>query len=311
MKTFTIKVWQLLKKSFQNFIKNDAFLYAGSIAFSTIFSLPAILIITLSIGATLYERDTVQQELINQVGNLIGKDSTVQIEKIIQNASMDMSGTLARTIGIATLIFSATTVFMSLQTSLNNMWEIKSKPERGWLKYIINRLLSFAMVVSFGFVLLVSLLIDTMLVLVQNSLSNLFDGLTPYILSGFNILLSFVIVSLIFGMLFKVLPDAKIYWRDVWVGAGITTILFVVGKLLIGVYMGNSDVTSAYGAAGSFALILIWVYYSTIIFLLGAEITATYAAMYGRGIIPYKNAVKTKVIEIEKENQKVEEDEES
>lgn len=300
MKSFSKKVWQLLKTSFQNFFKNDAFLYAASIAFSTIFSLPAILIITLSIGATLYERDIVQQELVNQVGNLIGKESTEQIEKIIQNASMDMSGTLARTIGIATLIFSATTVFMSLQTSLNNMWEIKSKPERGWLKYLINRLLSFAMVVSFGFVLLVSLLVDTVLVLVQNSLSSLFDGLTPYILSGFNILLSFVIVSLIFGMLFKVLPDAKIYWRDVWVGAAITTILFIVGKFLIGLYMGNSDVTSAYGAAGSFALILIWVYYSTIIFLLGAEITATYASLYGRGIIPYKNAVKTKVIEIEK-----------
>ncbi len=286
-------------------------MYAASIAFSTIFSLPAILIITLSIGTTLYERDTVQKELVNQIGNLIGKESTVQIERIILNASTDMSGTMARTIGIATLVFSATTVFMSLQTSLNNMWKIKSKPERGWLKYITNRLLSFAMVVSFGFVLLVSLLIDTVLVLVQTSLSSLFDGLTPYLLSGFNILLSFVIVSLIFGLLFKVLPDAKIYWRDVWVGAVITTTLFVAGKFLIGVYMGNSNLTSAYGAAGSFALILIWVYYSTIIFLLGAEITATYASLYGKGIIPYKNAVKTKVVEIQKENQKIEEDEKS
>lgn len=286
-------------------------MYAASIAFSTIFSLPAILIITLSIGTTLYERDTVQKELVNQIGNLIGKESTVQIERIILNASTDMSGTMARTIGIATLVFSATTVFMSLQTSLNNMWKIKSKPERGWLKYITNRLLSFAMVVSFGFVLLVSLLIDTVLVLVQTSLSSLFDGLTPYLLSGFNILLSFVIVSLIFGLLFKVLPDAKIYWRDVWVGAVITTTLFVAGKFLIGVYMGNSNLTSAYGAAGSFALILIWVYYSTIIFLLGAEITATYASLYGKGIIPYKNAVKTKVVEIQKDNQKIEEDEKS
>jgi membrane protein len=201
--------WQLLKISIQNFIKNDAFLYAASIAFSTIFSLPAILIISISIGSTLYERDVVQQELVNQAGRLIGKESTEQIENIIQNASMDMSGTLARTIGIATLIFSATTVFMSLQTSLNNMWDIKSKPERGWLKYIINRLLSFAMVVSFGFILLVSLVIDTILVLVQNSFLSSFDGLTPHILTGINIIFSFIVITLIFGLLFKGVARCK------------------------------------------------------------------------------------------------------
>jgi membrane protein len=292
------KSWHLLVETVQSFIKNDAFLYAASIAFSTIFSLPAILIITLSIGSTLYERDTVKQELVNQVGSLIGKDSTDQIEKIIQNASMDMTGALARTIGIITLLFSATTVFIALQTSLNNMWEIKAKPERGWLKFIINRLLSFAMVVSFGFVLLVSLLIDTILVLVQNSLESFFVGLTPYIFSVFNIVFSFGIITLIFGLLFKVMPDAKIHWRDIWVGALITTGLFTLGKFLIGVYLGNSDVTSAYGAAGSFVLILVWVYYSTIIFLFGAELTANYASQYGRGIVPYKNAVRIKVVEM-------------
>jgi membrane protein len=194
---------------------------------------------------------------------------------------------------------------MSLQTSLNNLWEIKSKPEKGWLKFIINRLLSFAMVASFGFILLVSLLIDTAIVLIQNSLSHLFNGITPYVISVFNVVFSFTVITLIFGLLFKVLPDAKIRWKDIWIGAIITTALFTLGKLLIGVYLGNSDLTSVYGAAGSFALILIWVYFSTIILLFGAEFTSKYALIYGRGIIPYKNAVKIKVVEIKK-NQKPE-----
>jgi membrane protein len=294
-----MNVWQLTKQTTSGFLKDDAFLYASSIAFSTIFSLPAILIISLSIGSSLYERDTVQQELINQIGNLIGRESTVQIEKIIQNAALDVQGTFARIIGIGTLIFSATTVFISLQTGLNKMWGIKAKPERSWLKFLINRLLSFAMVVSFGFVLLVSLLVDTLVVILQKGIDNLFSGLTPYLLTAFNFILSIAIVTFVFALLFRLLPDAKIKWRDVWVGAFITTLLFTLGKFLIGLYLGNSDVTSAYGAAGSFALILIWVYYSTIIFLYGAEFTSNYATQFGAGVIPYKHAVKIKVVELE------------
>jgi membrane protein len=283
------------------YFRDDSFLYAASIAFSTIFSLPAIIIIALSIGSTFYERDLVQQELLNQIAALIGSESTVQIEKIILNATYDMSSTFARLIGIGTLIFSATTVFVSLQTSLNKMWGIKPKPEKGWLKYIINRLLSFAMVVSFGFVLLVSLLVDTILVIIQNKVSLGFDGLTAYLLTGVNLVVSFAIVTLIFSLLFKILPDAKTQWRDVWVGAFITTILFVFGKYLIGFYLGNSSINSAYGAAGSFVIILIWVYYSTLIFLFGAEFTSVYAARLGKGIVPYKNAVKFKVVEVPQE----------
>ena len=294
--------WSIIKCTVSGYFNNDSFLYAGSIAFSTIFSLPAIIMISLSIGSAFYERDLVQQELLNQIARLIGSESTLQIEKIILNATYDMSSAFARVIGIGTLIFSATTVFVSLQTSLNKMWGIKPKPDKGWLKYIINRLLSFAMVVSFGFVLLVSLLLDTILVLVQNKVNLIFDGLTAYLVAAANLVVSMAIITLIFALLFKILPDAKIRWRDVWVGAFITTVLFTVGKYLIGFYLGNSNINSAYGAAGAFVIILIWVYYSTLIFLFGAEFTSVYASKHGKGIVPYKNAVKFKIVEVPQEN---------
>jgi membrane protein len=301
MQNFLKTSWIIAKKTVINFFKGDSFSYASSIAFSTIFSLPSILIIALSIGATFYERGIVQTELMNQIGALIGKESAIEIEKIIQNAAFDVSSFLARAIGLGALLFSATTVFMALQSSLNNMWGIKSKPQKSWLKYIVNRLLSFAMVISFGFVLLVSLLIDTLLVIFQNIITKFFDGITTYILAGVNMTISFIIIICIFALMFKVLPDAKIRWRDVWVGATITALLFSVGKYLIGFYVGNSTINSAYGAAGSLVVILIWVYYSTVIFLLGAELTSVYAHESGRPLEPYAHAVRFKIVEIPNE----------
>jgi membrane protein len=295
------KTWRILRQTVLNFFQDDSFSYASSIAFYTIFSLPAILIISLSIGATFYERDVVQRELINQVGRLIGKESAANIEEILINAALDSTGTVARIVGIATLVFSATTVFISLQTSLNKIWGIKPKPERGFIKYIIDRLLSLAMVISIGFLLLVSLVVDTVLVIVQNSLAKVLADWTLYIVATLNIAVSLALITLIFAIMFKVLPDAKIKWRDVWVGSIVTTGFFALGKYMIGFYLGNSSVNSAYGAAGSLVIILIWVYYSTVIFLFGAELTSVYAEESGSQITPYHHAVKVQLVEVEKD----------
>jgi membrane protein len=300
---FFRRTWAILKQTVLNFFQDDSFSYASSIAFYTIFSLPAILIISIHIGATVYERDVVQTELINQVGRLIGKESAASIEEILINAALDSTGTLAKIVGIATLVFSATTVFISLQTSINKIWGIKPKPERGFLKYIIDRLLSLAMVISLGFLLLVSLVIDTALVVIQNGLSVVFAGWTLYVVTTINILISLGLITLIFAMMFKVLPDAKIKWKDVWVGSLITTMLFTLGKYLIGFYLGNSSVNSAYGAAGSLVIILIWVYYSTVIFLFGAELTSVYTEKTGSEIKPYQHAVKVQMVEVEKDTE--------
>ena len=290
----------VLKKTCVNFIKGDCLNHASSIAFYTIFSLPAVLIIALSIGSAFYERNTVQDELLNQVSRLIGRDSTKEIESILLNAAIDSTSFFAKTVGIVTLIFSATTVFISLQTSINSIWGIKPKPQRGYVKYIVNRLLSLAMVISIGFVLLVSLLADALLVVFQGVLSHAMAGITLYIINIVNAIISLSFVTVVFAMLFKVLPDARVKWKDVWVGSLVTTVLFALGKYLIGFYLGNSSFNSAYGAAGSLVIILVWVYYSTVIFLFGAELTFVYAKEIGGGIQPYSNAVKVETIELEK-----------
>jgi membrane protein len=293
--------WDVLKQAVLNFFQDDSFSYASSIAFYTIFSLPAILIISLSVGSTFYERDVVQKELINQVARLIGPESAADIEQILINAALDSTGTFAKIVGIATLIFSATTVFISLQTSVNKIWGLKSKPERGFVRFLLDRLISLAMVISIGFILLVSLVIDTALVVVQTSLSKILAGWTLYIVTTLNVLISLGLITVIFALMFKVLPDAKIKWRDVWVGAIVTTAFFTLGKYLIGFYLGNSSVNSAYGAAGSLVIILVWVYYSTVIFLFGAELTSVYAEKTGSEIMPYHHAVKVQMVEVEKD----------
>lgn len=300
MKKFFSSSWEIFRDTVRDFVEDDSFSYASSIAFSTIFSMPAILIIALAIGSTFYERNVVQEELINQVGRLVGSETAKEIENILLQASVDNTSLWAKTVGIVTLFLSATTVFMSLQSSLNKIWGIKPKPQRGWVKYIINRLVSLAMVISFGFILLVSLVIDTVLVVFQEMLSRLVEGVTLYLVTALNVVISLGFVMLIFGLLFKVLPDAKIRWRHVWVGAVVTTLLFTIGKYLIGFYLGNSSFNSAYGAAGSLVIILLWIYYSTVIFLFGAELTAVYAKASGAAIQPYSNAVKVQLVELEK-----------
>jgi membrane protein len=290
--------WVFTKRTFINFLDHDSFSHASSIAFSTIFSLPAILIIALSLASVFFEKEAVQEELLYQFEGLIGHGSTQEIEQIIRNSTLDTNSITAGFIGLATLIFSATTVFIALQSSLNHLWGIRPKPQKSWLKFIVNRLLSFAMVMSFGFVLLVSLLIDAILAIFRKFISEILDGTMTYLISGINIVVSLLTITFIFALLFKVLPDAKIRWRDLWAGAFITAVLFTAGKYLIGLYLGNSSIHSAYGAAGSFVVILFWVYYSTIIFLFGAELTFEYAAQFGRPIVPYEHAVKFKIVEI-------------
>lgn len=300
MRKFLTINWEVLKETVKDFLDNDSFSYASSIAFSTIFSLPAILIIALAIGSTFYERSIVQDELINQISRLVGRETAGEVEKILLQASVDNTSLGTKVVGIATLVLSATTVFMSLQSSLNKIWGIKPKPQRGWVKYIINRLLSLAMVISFGFVLLVSLVVDTILVVFQNILARIMEGFTLYLVTAVNLVVSLAFVTVIFGLLFKVLPDARIKWKHVWVGALLTTLLFTIGKYLIGFYLGNSSFNSAYGAAGSLVVILLWVYYSTVIFLFGAELTSVYAKAHGAAIQPYTNAVKVQLVEVEK-----------
>ncbi|HZK07981.1 MAG TPA: YihY/virulence factor BrkB family protein [Bacteroidales bacterium] len=288
-----------VKITFKEFGSSKPFIYAGAIAFFTIFAMPAILVLIITTSGNLFGQEAITGELSNQVRSLIGPEGAAAIERIVKNASQATGGFLATIVSIVTLFIAATTVFTILQTALNKIWHVKPKPKREWLKMLKDRAVSFAIVLSMGFLLAVTLALDTFISAFTGFIEqNIFD-LSISVLWIINFVISFALVSLVFGLIFKVLPDAKIRWRDVWVGAMITAALFVVGKFVIGAIIGNSRLTSTYGAAGSVIVILLWVYFSTIILLLGAAITQVYAREVGQQIRPSNNAIRIK------ENQQV------
>ncbi len=295
--------FQIILESVKDFSKNEAMTFAACTAFYTIFSLPGLLIISLTVASYFYSEGEVREELLNQVTETLGSDSAETFDNIIRSAGVEGQSFWAKVLGIGVLIFSATTVFVSLQNSINHIWHIKAKPQRGLLKFLINRLLSFSMVASIGFVLLVSLLVDAIIVIFFRYLSNLLDESTLFLASIANFIFAQGILIVIFGLMYRVLPDARVKWRDVWLGAFVTMLLFALGKYLLGIYMANSDVGSAYGTAGSLVFILIWIYYSVIIFLFGAQITFYIAEKAGGSITPYKEAVRVELMEVDGDGQ--------
>ncbi|RIJ41955.1 YihY/virulence factor BrkB family protein [Pontibacter oryzae] len=293
--------WNLTKRTFKEFGEDKPLDYAAIIGFYTIFSLPAVLIITIRIAGSVFGEEAVRGQLSKQIGGIVGRSSAEQIQSIIENADQSAATTIGTIVGVATMIFSATTVFVALQDSLNAMWEVKAKPQRGWVKLIIDRILSLALVVSLGFLLLVSLSVDVVMGLINDYLREQLSGVAIYLITAGNITVSILISIVIFATIFKVLPDAKIKWLNVWVGATVTAILFVIGKFILNIYFQHDPLADTYGAAGSLVLILVWVYYTSVIFLLGAEFTQVFSREHDKGIRPQANAVKVETKEIEKE----------
>jgi membrane protein len=275
------KYRDISKETVRKFLADNPVSFSAGIAFYTIFSLPAMLFICMWIAATLYDDALVRQGLIEQIKSLFGEDSAETVRTILSVSGESRHTLWAKVVGIGTLILSATTVFVSLQEALNNIWGAKPERGRGVINFITHRLISFAMVISLGFLLLVSLVIDTAIVLFINVIKAYFSGAAAYVVAGINFVVSLAIVSVVIALIYKLLPDVKIRWKDVWIGAVVTALLFVIGKYLIGLYIGNSSIGSAYGAAGSLVLLLVWVYYSSSILLLGAEFTYVHA-QYGK-----------------------------
>ncbi len=298
--TYFFKKWfKIFKDATIKFFDENPFMHSASTAYFTIFSLPAIGVISITLAGYFYEDEVVRTQFLNQVNQLMGSSSAEQIDSLLSSASVSADRVIFRIVGIGTLIFSATTVFISLQDNLNAIWSIKIKPKKGIIKFIINRLLSLAMIAALGFLLLVSLLADTIISFINNYVSGWMDNSTIYIVQGLNILVSLSFITIVFAVIFKVLPDAKLKWPDVWVGAFVTTILFVAGKFALGFYLGAANLTDSYGAAGSFVAILVWVYYSVLILIYGAQVTFVYAHTLRKVIPPTEDAVEVQVIEKE------------
>jgi membrane protein len=294
------RTWKVIKCSVSDFFDNNVLKLSASLAFSTIFSLPGLLIIVIWISDLFYRREVVEGSLYGQIAKFVGKDTAASIQQTMEHSLTGTSNHFATIIGLVSLIIGATGVFGEIQDSINKLWRLKAKPRigRGLFRFIINRLLSFSMIISFGFILLVSLIINGAMDILINHLLKNFQSVTVIVAYIINIILTFLITALVFGLIFKILPDAKIQWRHVRVGAFATAFFFMVGKFLISYYLGHSTMSTAYGAAGSVIVILLWVYYSSAILYFGASFTREYAVETGSQIYPNKYAVWFEQIEV-------------
>ncbi len=302
MKLTAKQWWLIFKSTGKNFLDHKPFVYSSSIAYFAIFSLPAMALVTVMIAGSFYENETVKNEMLSQVSQMAGPNSAQEVERLMNKVTRNSGNPLAKIISITTLIFSATTVFVTLQESINAIWGIKPKPNRGLIKFLINRLLSLAMIASMGFLVVISLVTGTLIALFRVFINEYFSGLAYYLLWFINTFISGAIITTVFALIYMVLPDAKIKWRFVWVGALLTTILFFLGKYLISLYLNTSNFTVSYGAAGSLVALLAWVYYSVLILLFGAEFTCSYTRHIGGIIKPSAYTVAIKVQEIDQED---------
>lgn len=290
----------LVKLSYQDWKDDKASRLSASLAYYTIFSLAPMLLIILAITSIFWSRDAVQDQVLNQVEGLVGAEGRTFISDLLNSASTPASSILGTVVGVVTLIFGALGVFNELQNALNTIWEVQEEENtksgfiEGIKKIIFGRLLSFSMILGIGFLLLVSLVISAGLSAVQETIGNTIP-VTEIFLQLVNLVISTGVITVLFALIFKFLPDAEIAWRDVWLGAFVTSILFSLGKFMIGLYLGNSAVASSFGAAGSLVLLLLWIYYSSQILLFGAEFTQVYANQFGSKIIPEGQEVTTPV----------------
>ncbi|MBK7387800.1 MAG: YihY/virulence factor BrkB family protein [Bacteroidetes bacterium] len=281
----------LLKDTFIKFIDDRGIKLSAALAYYTIFSLPPLLILITAVTGFFYGQDAIEGRIYFQIQGMVGKEAALQVQEAIKNTTIDNNSNWATIVSIIALLFGATGVFSEIQDSINVIWGLKAKPKKGFIKLVINRLISFSMIITIGFLLLVSLILNALIDLFNERLQLLFPDLAVITFYVFNQLFMLSIITSLFITVFKVLPDAKINWRDVFVGSIFTSILFMAGKWIIGLYLGGSDVATAYGAAGSVIVILLWVYYSSIILFLGAEFTQIYALRHGKTIQPSDYAV--------------------
>ncbi len=299
----------MLKNSISGFGDHKVTKMSGSLAYYTVFSMAPLLVVIISLCAIFLGQEAAQGTIYQQLAGFMGKETALQLQDIVEKAAIGDKGTIAFIIGAATLLIGATTVFADIQDSINTIWGLKPKPKRGWLKFLQNRFLSFSVIVSLGFLLLVSLAITAVLDGFSARLQARFPDISVALFYILNQIVTLAVVSTIFAVIFKILPDAMIKWRDVIYGSVVTAILFMLGKFAISLYIGKSDVGSTYGAAGSLVILLLWTYYSSIILYFGAEFTKAYALAYGSEIHPSHYAVTTKEVEVETENKSVQENE--
>jgi membrane protein len=290
-RNFFSAVWYITKQCFHEFNNDKVLKLSAALAYYTIFSLPSMLIVIVGLCSIFYGREAIQGRIVHDISGFIGNEAALQIQDILSKTALRHDNILATVVGLVTLLLAATGMFGEIQDSINSIWGLKAKPEKGWIRLLLNRLLSFSMVLVLGFILIVSLILNALLEGFFNRLEKIFSTDLVNYLSIFNHGLMVVVIMMLFAGILKVLPDARIRWKDVMVGAFATTVLFLAGKFLIAYLLKHNSSISAYGAAGSIIIILLWVYYSAIILYVGAEFTQVYVRYRHRRIEPNKYAV--------------------
>lgn len=300
MKFEKLKIfWKLTKQSAIQFTTDNLWVQAAALSYYTIFALPPILLIILRTTSLIYNKQAIQSTLFGMISDIIGKDSARQLSETIDTLGLFEDTWWATLVGVSGLFITSTTVFVTIQNALNRIFRVRPKPKSTVLKLLRDRILSFAFLLSLAFILLVSLLIDSALTALGNYLSILIPGISVVLITVGSVLLPILVIVLLFGGIFKVLPDAQLKWRQVRTGAILTTLLFSIGKYLISFYIGQSRTANLYDAAGEVLAIMLWVFYAAVIFLFGAVFTRQYAEYYGSGILPAEYAVR--VVQEEKE----------
>ena len=296
------EIGKVIIQSLKGLIEDKIPKYSAALAYTTVFSFGPLLIVIIFLCSIFFGEEATQGRIYAQMQQFVGQDAAEQLQTIIKNASVSNKGPVAAVIGIITLLLGATAVFAEIQDSINTIWGLKAKPKKGLWKIIRNRFLSFSVVISLGFLLLVSLAISTIIEGLSEKLKASFPDVTVVVFYVLNLIISFLIITALFAIIFKVLPDAKTKWKDIMPGALTSGILFMIGKFAISFYIGKSHIGTTYGAAGSLVVLLLWVYYSAIILYMGAEFAKAWTSYKGRSIRPNDYAVALKKVEVETDN---------
>ncbi|MGI4751047.1 MAG: YihY/virulence factor BrkB family protein [Janthinobacterium lividum] len=292
---------KVLLATFNGFLDDRGLKLSAALAYYTVFALAPLLMLVISLISTFLGKDAIQNNIYPQIKSYVGSSAALQIQEMIKSISLSGKTTIAIVTSVITLVIGATSIFMEIQDSINIIWRVKAKPKKGWVKMLTNRLISFSMIISLGFLLLVSLIINALVLALSNRITQYFPEVTIQLFNLINLGITFIIIAVLFGIIFKFLPDVKITWRDVRTGAFFTSLLFMLGKYLIGIYIQTTGTGSTYGAAGSLIVILVWIYYTSAILYFGAEFTRVYADDYGHKIEPAEYAVHVEQREVERD----------
>ncbi|EMR00641.1 YihY/virulence factor BrkB family protein [Cesiribacter andamanensis] len=294
---------RVIKDSVQRFSAADPIVYSAAIAFFTLFSLPPILFIVVKVGGSLVGTARIAEEVYLQVREKVGEESARQMQTILESGFAEGEGIFSQTLSFLILLFAATVVFSFIKKALNSIWNVKPKPKQGITKFAIDRAFSLILIIILGIFIVASLLLDSLIALFADEFSDELLGLTPYVVKMLNNIASFLLMTVVFTLLYKYFPDIRSPWRPMWVGGLITSGLFTLGKFIIGSIISGTDISTTYGAAGSLAAILLWVFYSSVTVLIGAIITKIYYLHKGYQVHPTEHAVAIEIREIEWEEE--------